>query len=661
MDFLAVALGESARQETDGSNFPKLRSKDMKSIYTMPGVVRLLLSQGQVAFNDNAVKLVLISLAPLLFQEKQAEQVVSLVAAALVLPYVLFAPLVGWLNDVYSKKKVVQASLIMQVTVMGILLVSLWYHSLPGVLLVFFLLGLQSCLMSPAKRGLSGELAGTRRVGEVMGILEMLVVAGILIGSLAGGFLLKYWVDQIGDAWQSAFYAVAVLMTGCVVAWVLFVPVPARPAPSQRPFKWTVVLGHGRQVKDLWSYPVVFKAAVGQAMFYFIGGVMVLILAEVGRMLHPADARAGWVTSLMSAALGIGIIAGALIAARICREKIQTGLIPVGAVGMASSLVLLAVVPPGTIWNYAVLVLLGCTAGWFLVPLSGLLVARSPEERRGELIAGANLLTSSAGVIAVAFQALLAQVLDLPVWGQLLLLAVLVLAAGIYLVQLLPDELIRLIGMGIAALHYRVYPQGHEPFPKEGGVLLLSNHVSYVDSLILSLACPRPVRFLAMDILFKQPVTGRMLRVFGAIPISPRRAKDAIRQAATHLQDGEVVCIFPEGQLTKHGRLMEVKSGFELIARKADQQVVMVHMDGLWGSVCSFERGKLFWKWPRTWRLHIDVRFSDPIPAGEATCARVTDFWQECARDGQDEQFLARHGQTGPEPVSETDTRQKAV
>ncbi|MEM6883966.1 MAG: MFS transporter, partial [Verrucomicrobiota bacterium] len=635
------------------------RVRTMKSIYAMPGVVRLLLSQGQVAFNDNAIKLVLIGLVQILFPEERAAQLVSMVAAALVLPYVLFAPLVGWLNDVLSKKKVVQVSLIMQVTVMVILLVSLWFQSVAGIILVFFLLGFQSCLMSPAKRGLSGELAGKQRIGEVMGILEMLVVAGILMGTLAGGFLLRHWYDVIGDAWQAAIYSVAVLMVGCVVAWLLFIPVPSRPAPSQQPFRPGVLFGHFAQLRDLWGYPVVFRAGIGLAMFYFIGGVMVLILAEVGRMLYPGEAKAVWVTSMMSAALGIGIIIGAGSGARICRDKIQTGLIPVGALGMAVTLVLLAVVPMGTVWNYAVLVAMGSMSGWFLVPLSGLMVARSPEEKRGELIAGANLLTSSAGVLAVAFQALMAQAFELPVWAQLVVLAGMVMVAGAYLIQLLPDELIRLIGMAIAALHYRVYPQGHQNFPKEGGVLLLSNHVSYVDSLILSLACPRPVRFLAMDILFKQPITGRILRVFGAIPISPRRAKDAIQTAVNHIQDGDVVCIFPEGQLTKSGSLMEVKSGFELIARKADRQVVMVHMDGLWGSVCSFERGKLFWKWPRKLRLHIDVRFRDPMAAGEATRERLIDFWQVCAGGGKDEQFLQHHGQTGPK--LEPDTEEKGA
>ena len=621
----------------------------------------MLLSQGQVAFNDNAIKLVLIGLVQILFPEERAAQLVSLVAAALVLPYVLFAPLVGWFNDVVSKKKVVQASLIMQVSVMGILLVSLWFQSVAGIILVFFLLGFQSCLMSPAKRGLSGELAGKQRIGEVMGILEMLVVAGILMGTLAGGFLLRNWFDVIGDAWQAAIYSVAVLMVGCVVAWLLFIPVPSRPAPSQHPFRPGVIVGHFSQLKDLWSYPVVFRAGIGLAMFYFIGGVMVLILAEVGRMLHPGEAKAVWVTSMMSAALGVGIIIGAGSGARICRDKIQTGLIPVGAFGMATTLVLLAVVPLGSFWNFAVLVVMGAMSGWFLVPLSGLMVARSPEEKRGELIAGANLLTSSAGVVAVAFQALMAQGLDLPVWGQLLVLALMVLLAGVYLVQLLPDELLKLIGMGMAALHYRVKTQGQETFPQEGGVLLLSNHVSYVDSLILSLACPRPVRFLAMDILFKKPLTGRILRIFGAIPISPRRAKDAIQKAAAHVQQGDVVCIFPEGQLTKTGSQMEVKSGFELIARKAGQQVVMVHMDGLWGSIFSFERGKLFWKWPRKWRLHINVRFSEPMAAAAATREQVIEFWNKHARAGKDDAFLQRHGQTGPEPDLEAGTKQEAA
>jgi acyl-[acyl-carrier-protein]-phospholipid O-acyltransferase/long-chain-fatty-acid--[acyl-carrier-protein] ligase len=612
----------------------------MKSIYKMPGVVRLLLSQAQVAFNDNAVKLTLISLAPLVLPEEQAAQVVSLVAALLVLPFVLFAPLVGWINDRFPKKHVVQASLIMQTLVMLILLVSLWFQSLFGVLCVFFLLGLQSCLMSPGKRGITGELVETRRVGEIMGILEMLVVGGVLMGSLAGGLLLEQVVNRNALPWQAAFYTIAIFLVGCLVAWWLFLPVPVKAAPAQEPFRWRIIFGHFQQLRDLWSRPVVFKAALGDSVFWFVGGVMVLILAQLGRELHPGSAKAGAMTAVMSATLGIGIIAGAVTAARICRDKIHTGLIPVGAIGMTLGLITLALLPKSSVAAYGALMGMGFAAGWFLVPLSGLLVARSPEAHRGELLAASSLLSSLTGVVAVGFQALLAQGFGMPIWGQLLVLAGVVMIAGIYLIQLLPDEMIRLFGMGVAALHYRVHPQGQDSFPAEGGVLLLSNHVSYVDALILSLACPRPVRFLSLDSLFNKPVTGWLLRVFGAIPISSRHAKDAIKKAVAKVKEGEVVCIFPEGQLTKNGSLMDVKSGFELIARQAQQKVVVVHMDGLWGSICSFERGKLFWKWPRKLRLYIDVRFGSAMAPEAATKECVIEFWNESACGGRDEAFL---------------------
>ncbi len=200
--------------------------------------------------------------------------------------------------------------------------------------------------------------------------------------------------------------------------------------------------------------------------------------------------------------------------------------------------------------------------------------------------------------------------------------------------------LIRKIALWLAGWRYDVKALGLENFPLKGGVLMVCNHVSYVDTVVLSLACPRPIRFLSYEGLFGVPLLGTILRMAGAIPVSPTRATEAIRRAAECVKRGEVVCIFPEGQLTRTGCLMELKSGFELIARQADCQVVVAQLDGLWGSIHSFEGGRYFTKWPKGLRRAAAVSFSTPLRATEATSERVREILLDLGENAFRERLL---------------------
>jgi acyl-[acyl-carrier-protein]-phospholipid O-acyltransferase/long-chain-fatty-acid--[acyl-carrier-protein] ligase len=181
-----------------------------------------------------------------------------------------------------------------------------------------------------------------------------------------------------------------------------------------------------------------------------------------------------------------------------------------------------------------------------------------------------------------------------------------------------------LLGPGrvLVALFYRVTKFGTHRLP-EGGFLLLPNHLTWVDAVILQLACPRPIRFLIDTEIFNLPVLNRIFRSMGALPISPRQAKEAVRSAAETIRKGEIVCIFPEGELSRSGMLLRLKRGYELIARTAQAPVVPVWLEGLWGSVFSFEGGKFFFKWPRQIPYPVMVAFGEPIPAADADIATV--------------------------------------
>ena len=194
------------------------------------------------------------------------------------------------------------------------------------------------------------------------------------------------------------------------------------------------------------------------------------------------------------------------------------------------------------------------------------------------------------------------------------------------------ERAVRAIVLNVGKLFYDVRVVGAENPPKDGGVLFVCNHVSYADTIPLSMAGRRPFRFTSAERLFDVPLLGRCLRAFGSIPVSGTNARETIRRMVDYAVSGEPVLLFPEGRLTLDGGLQEIKGGYELVARKAGCPIVMVHLDGLWGSIFSFEGGRWFFKWPRPWRRKVIVTFSRPFPSGEVTPGRLEAFWCAAAR-----------------------------
>jgi len=192
----------------------------------------------------------------------------------------------------------------------------------------------------------------------------------------------------------------------------------------------------------------------------------------------------------------------------------------------------------------------------------------------------------------------------------------------------MPDRFLRKIVLCLARLIYRVRVHGGGKIPERGGVLIIANHVSYVDALLVSAACPRPVRFLVYEAFCRKPIVGRVLRYFGAIPVTGTRATHALKAAADALKAGEVVCVFPEGQISRTGMLNAIHKGFELIARRSGAPVVPMVLDRVWGSIFSFEGGRFFFKWPRRVPFPVNVMIGPPVPPETADTAWARDAFQ---------------------------------
>lgn len=617
---MAVVLDSSAPSPLD--ELPRLPRRNSVSILLTLAVQTLN------SFNDNCIKMLFISLASAVAAGTDiGDKMQVYLGFIFSLPYILFAPLAGFLSDRFSKKTVVAWMQVAQVLSFGafaaVLLLKDPHWSLVFSLISFFLLATQASIFSPAKLGIMKELAGSRRLGMVSGWLQMTMMAGILSGMWAGGTAFGHLLKSTNDPWHASMCLVIAAASLALLQCIGAVGIQATPPHPEVKFRRSLLWEHFAHLKLLFRDRPVRLAALGISFFWFLSNSMLTILVTMATEGHPGDSgEASEVRSLMAASLGVGIVFGSLFASWVCKRRIELGLVPIGGLGLAASLLWTGLLPVTSHWLYASLALLGFFGGCFMNPLYAYVQDRAVASERARILSGVNLMDCLAGVAAMV-------VVWLYLWlgmrssMQVLTLIVPALGATIFITQLLPQQLARLCCLAIVRSIYKVKAIDPENVPSTGGVLLLPNHVTYVDALVLSAACDRPVRFVMWDTLYKVGWMNGFLRLFNTVPISPTRAKDAVRTVAAALKDGEVVCLFPEGQLARNGVINEIRRGFELMARQAEVPVLPVYMDGLWGSIFSFEGGKFFYKQPKHLRYPVSVHFGEAISGPEATASKV--------------------------------------
>jgi acyl-[acyl-carrier-protein]-phospholipid O-acyltransferase/long-chain-fatty-acid--[acyl-carrier-protein] ligase len=610
---------------------PEGAGADVASLDQLPVLPRpnrrsvawVLLVQALNSFNDNFVKMLLVSLALTVAKGTQlGDNMMETLMLVFSLPFIIFAPTAGWLSDRFSKRQVIiwmqLAQLLCFLVLGGVVALRDPKWSLLLGLAGFFLLAAQSTFFSPAKLGIMKELVGTKRLGPVSGLLQMTMLACVLAGIWAGGTCFERLLEGGHSPWGSMLWPLIVItVVGLLqlAASTAILKTPAHPAVK---FHRSVVWEHFGQVKLLFAKRSLRLAGLGISFFWFVsnavGMIVVTLAAEMGR--GPAE------VSKLAALLGLGVIIGSVVAGAICRKRLELGLIPVAGFGMVAGLLAAGWVTLGSVAMDASLVFTGIAGGCFMVPLYAFVQDRAAPEERGRIMAAINLLDCIATILVGGVVIVLKNV-GLSGGQQLMFFAIAMAMATLYTMRLLPQDLIRFVGLAIVRSIYKVQTHHAERIPKSGPVLLLPNHISYVDALILTAACGRPVRFVIWEEFYKAWWLNGLLRIFGTVPISPTRAKDAVRTVAGALKEGQVVCLFPEGQLTRHGMLNELRKGFELMARQADSPVMPVFLDGLWGSVFSFYGGRFFGKWPKRLRYPVGVFFGEALTARGASTAVV--------------------------------------
>ncbi len=468
-------------------------------------------------------------------------------------------------------------------------------------LAVLALLGVRSGLIAPAREGLLPDLLTHRQLswgnGRLVGWTFLAIVAGTAFGSAAPAFL-GQWLF-----WSTVVF----VMAGTYAAYSVPVQPPNDPAAGPRALLDGIrIVLHDRALG---------LVLLGTVMFWFTASLLGHNVATYARI--SAEAGTTW-RSLPLAALALGVAAGALLAGRWSRNEIEVGLVPLGGLGIAALTGLLALLSPGVVLTLSLLFATGVACGAMVVPLSALAQWRAPVARRATVL-GLVSATSGTAILAGSFGAWALSHYGVGVRGVLATAALVALAGAMWGAWLMPASLVRGLVVVLTRTLYRMRVVGRANVPDEGGVLLTPNHVSFMDGLFVIAAIDRPVKFLIHDSYFNNPMLSPFMRAIGGIPVSSSRSKeqidDALAAAGEALDDGRVVCVFPEGQITRTGTMHQFRRGIERIARGRDAAIVPVFLDRVWGSLFSRAGGRFLFKLPERMPYPVTVMYGAPLSA----------------------------------------------
>ena len=547
------------------------------------------------AFNDNIFKTAFITLVT--FHTAQLTRIdsstlVTVLPGVFILPFFIFSAISGQLSDKLDKDKVARGVKLFEICIMCFAAYGFYYHQLWPLVTALFFMGLHSTIFGPMKYAyLPQQLAPEEIVGG-NGMVEMGTFVAILLGQVLGASLIK--VNPGGGI------AAIGVITVAVLGWLVSRRIPRTPAgdPALK-IDWNPISSTINNVKLANTTRSVWLSILGISWFWFYGATMVTQFPNYAQgVLHGSETT--FIAMLSIFSIGIGV--GSLLCEKLSSGHVEIGLVPFGAIGLTVFGADFYFATPHamemgslTIRLICDLILIGTFGGFYIVPLYALIQTRSPKHLQSRVIAANNIL-NAAFMVASALVSLLLLKLGLSIAQLFLATAIFNALVAIYIYSLVPEFLLRFITWILVHSIYRLEKRGIHNIPEEGAALLICNHVSFVDPLIIMAACPRPIRFVMDHNIFKLPILGFAFRDAKAIPIAPAKEDvTALEQAyddiASALQAGELVAIFPEGGVTRDGQLQPFKSGVDKILSRTPVPVVPMALQGLWGSFFSRKDG----------------------------------------------------------------------
>lgn len=589
------------------------------------GFWSLIVTQFQGAFSENALKnLVIFLIFGLGLSEKQQNELVPVVMIVFAMPFILFSMAGGYFADRFSKRSVTISTKIFELCPAVCALAGLALRNIPLEFAAIFLMDIQGAVFGPSKYGLLPEILPEEKLSWGNGYIELGTFLAVISGTIASGFLSDIFRGR--QQW-SGVILIALTVFGTLASLGIS---RVSVANSARKFHANFVAEVWRETWEIKKDHVLWLAVLGNTYFWFLAALLQPVVILYGKnILHLSDTRTG----LLQAALAIGIGIGSVAAGYLSGGKIEYGLIPLGALGLTVFSVTLALNHLSFVSVLIVLAFLGFFGGFFAVPVNALIQHRPEKERRGAVLATAGVLSFiGIGPLAAGAYVLLTVVFHLTAPSVFLIGSGLTLIATVFAVILLPDSLLRFVLWMATHSLYRIRVEGRTNIPERGGALFVANHMSFVDALLLSASTDRHIRFLIDRDIYEHPLVRPFARILRAIPVSPmqqpRELLKSLREATNAIRAGEVVCIFAEGQITRIGQLLPFRRGFERIMNGVDAPIVPVCLDGLWGSIFSFEGGRFLWKLPRRIPLPVTISFGKPMPS-MATPSEVRTVVQE--------------------------------
>jgi acyl-[acyl-carrier-protein]-phospholipid O-acyltransferase / long-chain-fatty-acid--[acyl-carrier-protein] ligase len=579
----------------------------------------LFWTQFQGAFSDNLYKfLVTFLIVGTGMTVETQDRMIPLVGALFALPFLLFSMTGGYLADRFSKGRVATWTKIGEVGIMSLALLGLWLGNLYFLVGLVFLMSTQSAIFGPTKYGLLPELLPESRLSWGNGVLGMGTFVSIIMGTVTAGLLSDLFQER--QAWSGV-----VLVGLAGVGLLTSLRIDRRPAANPaKVFQPNFLADFWGQMRLIRGDRILLLAVLGSSYFWFLGALLQPTVLLYGkRLLLLNDTQSG----LLQASLAIGIALGSLAAGYLSGRKIEYGLIPLGGLGIS----LFAAVLSSAVWSASavagLLVLLGFSAGFFIVPINAMIQHRPGRERKGSVLAATAFLAFTGVTLAAGVYYALAVWFRLDPRGILLVGSGLTLVGTVVVSTRIPDSLLRLFLWITTHTFYRMRVEGGHHIPVRGGALLVSNHLSLFDAMLVQASIDRPIRFLMVQERYDRWWLKPFARVMNVIPIPsrrrPREIVVALNTANAAIQAGELVCIFAEGQITRIGQMLPFRRGMERIMRGLEAPIIPVCLDRVWGSIFSFERGRFFWKVPRRIPHPASILHGEPMaPDSAPACVR---------------------------------------
>jgi 1-acyl-sn-glycerol-3-phosphate acyltransferase len=586
------------------------------------------------AANDNVFKnafVVFVTFEAARSIAVDAGTIVNLIGAVFILPFMLFSATAGQLADKYEKSWLIRWIKVFEI---GIMLVGLAGFTLGSVALLFValaLLGVHSTLFGPVKYAiLPQHLAPDELVGG-NGLVESGTFVAILLGTIAGGLAVS--IKPHGTA-----VAGVLTLAIAVAGWLASRRIPLTPAVApELAINWNPCTETWRNARLAHGNLVVWRAMLGISWFWFYGAIYLAQLPAFTQRVLGGDEH---VFTLLLALFSIGIGIGSLLCERLSGRKVELGLVPFGSIGLTlfaidlwlatramsagTSSGVASFLAVGAHWRVAAdIVLLGVFGGFYTVPLYALIQSRSAPSHRSRIIAANNILNALFIVVSAGVAiGLLAAGVTIP--ALFAVIGVMNAVVAIYIYTLVPEFLMRFLAWLLIHTVYRVRQQGLENIPDEGACIVVCNHVSYVDAIVIAACVRRPIRFVMDHRIFRTPLLSFIFRAMRTIPIASARENSALKQrafaeVAAALAAGEIVGIFPEGRLTHTGDINPFRPGVRQIVEATAVPVVPMALRGLWGSF--FSRSRQGGAVGRMRGLFSTVALvaAAPIPAEDAT------------------------------------------